>query len=293
MAAPILPSLPQIDHLSSPGQLAIWDHVVGAGGDLLTNLAVAAIIIVATIWAAKWAAKLTRRAFHGVHRRHETDETLEIFFASLVRNIVLILGAIAVLEQLGVKTTSILAAVGAASLAVGLALQGALSNVAAGVMILLFRPYRVGDIVETAGRIGQARSIDLFVTELATLDNLKVVIPNAKVFGDVIVNHTFHDRRRADTVFRAPPAADVVGLMQKLGDWLKADPRILTTPPPLMEVTSVNEGAVELAVRPWAATGDYAPVKADLLLCAKLLETNPAAELPRPSTPGVALSHKA
>jgi len=242
-----------------------------------------------TIWAAGWAATLVRRALLKVRHRHEADETLAIFFGSLTRNAVLLLGAIAVLEQLGVKTTSILAAVGAASLAIGLALQGALSNVAAGVMILLFRPYRVGDIVQTGGQIGQARSIDLFVTELATLDNLKVVIPNAKVFGDVIINHTFHERRRADTVFRTPPATDVVALMRRLRDWLKTDPRVLSDPAALIELTSVNEGAVEITVRPWAATHDYGPVKADLLLCAKLIETNPAAELPAPSTAPMAI----
>jgi small conductance mechanosensitive channel len=283
MTTTSLPALAAAQQLTSPRQLAVWDRLISVGGDLITNLLVAALVMAATLWAAGWASKLTRRAFH-VHRRHETDETLPIFFSSLARNIVLLLGAIAVLEQLGVKTTSILAAIGAASLAIGLALQGALSNVAAGVMILLFRPYRVGDIVETGGRIGQARSIDLFVTELATLDNLKVVIPNAKVFGDVIINHTFHERRRADTIFRAPPAADVVGLIERLRDWLKTDPRILAEPAPLIEVTSVNEGAVEIAVRPWAATVDYAPVKADLLLCAKLLETDPKTALPRPST---------
>ncbi len=124
------------------------------------------------------------------------------------------------------------------------------------------------------------RTLDLFVTELATLDNLKIVIPNSKVFGDVILNHSYHDRRRADVNFHAPLTADVVAMMQRLRERLKADPRVLDQPPPLIEVTNFTHEFVEVYVRPWTAREDFGPVKADVLLCARILETDPKAPLP-------------
>ena len=257
--------------------------LVDSGGDLAINIAVALVITVVTLWLAGWAGTLTRAALARVHpRRGPQDPTLAIFAGSVARNLVMIVGFIAVLQQLGVRTTSIVAVLGAASLAVGLALQGALANVAAGVMILFFRPYRIGDIIETSGKTGRVNALDLFVTELATLDNLKVVIPNGKVFGDVIVNHTFHDRRRADAVLRLPLAADAPAVMSRLRDRLAADPRVLKDPPPLIEMVGVGEAWFEVAVRPWVATPDYGAVKADQLLWAARLERDPSAELPPP-----------
>jgi small conductance mechanosensitive channel len=168
---------------------------------------------------------------------------------------------------------------GAASLAVGLALQGALTNVAAGVMILLFRPYRVGDVIETGGRTGRVDALDLFVTEMSTPDNLKVVIPNGKVFGDVIVNHSVHETRRADVTARLPLSADAPKLIERLRRGLAADPRVLSDPPPVVELTALTEGAVELAVRPWVRREDYGRVKADVLAWTRRLETDPNAPL--------------
>ncbi len=262
--------------------LTVWGKFIDTGGDFLVNLAVALLILLVTIWASGWAGNLTRQALARFHRKRDTDPTLRIFAASVARNAVIIIGGIAVLSQLGVKTTSIIAAVGAASLAIGLAMQGALSNVAAGGMILMFRPYRVGDIIESAGRIGRVRSLDLFVTELATLDNLKVVLPNSKVFGDVITNHSFHDKRRADATFRVPLTVDAPAMLKRITQRLDNDPRVLKDPRPIVEITGMAEAWVEIAVRPWAARDDYGPLKADMLLCARLLEADPTATLPTP-----------
>jgi small conductance mechanosensitive channel len=285
--------LPLISNIAHPSaataakggaEAALWSKLVDTGGDFVVNLAAAALILAVTIWAANWTGRLLRRALVRIHHRGvEADPTLAIFASSLARNAVFLLGGIEVLQQLGVKTTSIIAAIGAASLAVGLAMQGALSNVAAGVMIFLFRPYRVGDIIESSGRTGRVRSLDLFVTELATLDNLKIVIPNSKVFGDVILNHSFHDRRRADVNIHAPPTVDVVSLMQRLRKRLASDPRVLTDPEPLLEVTNITETFVEIYVRPWVARDDFGPVKADVLLWARLLESDPKTALPAPA----------
>jgi small conductance mechanosensitive channel len=258
-----------------------WSKLIDAGGDLAINLAIAGLTLAATIWASRWAGRLARGALSRVQaRRGDADVTLLSFAASMARNVVLVIGLIAVLQQLGVKTTSIIAVLGAASLAVGLALQGALSNVAAGVMILLLRPYRIGDVIESAGRTGRVEALDLFVTELATPDNLKVVIPNGKLFGDVIVNHTFHKRRRADVVFKLPLAADVRKIIARLEQRLAEDPRVDKTPAPAVEVTGAAEVWVELAVRPWTSREHYAAVKSDVILSARLLEMDSDAELP-------------
>jgi small conductance mechanosensitive channel len=258
-----------------------WSKLIDAGGDLAINLAVAALTLAATVWAARWASRLARAALARVQaRRGDADVTLMTFAASMARNVVLIVGFVAVLQQLGVKTTSIIAVLGAASLAVGLALQGALSNVAAGVMILLLRPYRVGDVIESAGRTGRVEALDLFVTELSTPDNLKVVIPNAKLFGDVIVNHTFHAKRRADVVLRLPLDADVERIKARLRARLADDPRVEDAPAPVVELTGAAEVWVEMAVRPWVAREDMPAVRSDILLSARLLERDPDAALP-------------
>ncbi len=258
---------------------------IDLAGDLAVNLAVATLIIVVTFWAAGWASKLVRTAVGRLQRKPGSDTTLQSFVSSLVRYVIVIIGFVAVLQRLGVQTTSIIAVLGAASLAVGLALQGALSNVAAGVMILLFRPYRVGDTIETTTKKGVVRSLDLFVTELSTPDNLKVVIPNAKVFGDVIVNYSQHQRRRADAIFKVPFATDVEMVLSRLRDRLALDPRVRKDPPPSFEVTTSAHDAIELAIKAWTYREDEGNLKSDIIRAAHVLATNPEAELPELTPP--------
>jgi small conductance mechanosensitive channel len=271
--------IPNLD----PKNLAL-DKLIDTSGDLAVHVLTALLILVATIWAARWSQALVRSALGRVRpRRGAADPTLQVFAGSLARNAILILGGVAILERLGVQTTSIITVLGAASLAVGLALQGTLANVAAGVMIFLLRPYRVGDIIETGGHSGRVTSLDLFVTELTTLDNLKIMAPNSKVFGDFIVDHSIYERRRADVVFRVPLTVDAISLMQRLSERVEADPRVLKKPaPPVMEITGMSEVFVEIASRPWAATDDYNGVKADIYRWAKMLSVDPAAALPTP-----------
>jgi small conductance mechanosensitive channel len=267
---------------------SIAAQVAESAGKLAVNLVSAVLILLIAVWASRWLSGLVRKAMGRIKGSHAPDPTLISFIASLLRYVILVVGLVAVLQQLGVQATSVVAVLGAASLAVGLAMQGALSNVAAGVMILLFRPYRVGDVIETGTKTGRVRSLDLFVTELATLDNLKVVIPNSKVFGDVIVNHSAHERRRVDAVFRIPITADLQAVIRALAARAKADPRVYDEPEPKVEITSMAEVWVEGVVRAWAEAGDYAAVKSDLLLAARLLADNPKAVLPPPpDTPDV------
>ena len=280
------------------GDESLLHKFTDAAGDLAVNLVVGAIILALTLWASAALAGLTQRAMGRLQGRHAPDLTLQTFVSSMVRYVILVIGFVAVLQQLGVKTTSIVAVLGAASLAVGLALQGALSNVAAGVMILLFRPYRVGDIIETGGKKGTVRALDLVITELATADNLKIVIPNNKVFGDVIVNHSHHPQRRVDVTFRSPATADVGATMAGVLARARANPLVLPIPEPSVSVALLAENAVELEVNAWTRGADHGAVQADLLLAAKLIGSGPGADLPplpaaAPSPPEPAKDPKA
>jgi small conductance mechanosensitive channel len=258
---------------------AMLTKAVDTFGDLSVNLVVAALILAATIWAAGWISKGVRAALGRIHHDNP-DTTLQAFGASVARYVVIVIGLVMVLQQLGVQTTSILAVLGAASLAVGLALQGALSNVAAGVMILLFRPYRIGDLVEIGTRKGTVRNLDLFLTELATPDNLRVVVPNSKAFGDVIINYSTHSRRRVEAVFKLPYASDVAAVMAGLKRRIEGDPRARKDPPPTVEITDMQHDNYQLTARCWVAREDEPFVKAELLLTARLLAADPKAALP-------------
>lgn len=268
------------------GDESLLHKFTDAAGDLAVNLVVGAVILALTLWASAWLSGLTQRAMGRLHGRRAPDLTLQTFVSSMVRYVILVIGFVAVLQQLGVKTTSIVAVLGAASLAVGLALQGALSNVAAGVMILLFRPYRVGDVIETGGKKGTVKALDLVITELATADNLKIVIPNNKVFGDVIVNHSHHPLRRVDVTFRIPAAADLNKVMAEVLARAQANPLVLDDPAPTVEVGLLAESAVEVIVSAWSKTADHGTVQADLLLAAKLI----GADQPLPPLPAAPVS---
>lgn len=272
-------------HLSS-GE-ALLAQLRDAGGRLAVNLVAAVLILALAIWASGLASRFVQRAIGRLHStRRPTDPTLQTFVGSVVRFGVLAMGLVAVLQQLGVQATSILAVLTAASLAIGLALQGALSNIAAGVMILIFRPYRVGDVIESAGRQGTVKALDLLVTELATADNIKVVIPNGKVFGDVILNYSTHSKRRVDVVFKVPLKADIVAVLQRLRERVESDERVRKDPPPLIELIDLTEVFAQAAVRVWVVKDDVSAVRTDLMLAAHLLAEDPACVLapPRPSS---------
>ncbi|MBV9508990.1 MAG: mechanosensitive ion channel family protein [Caulobacteraceae bacterium] len=251
------------------GDPEVWRNFATAIGLFATNLVMAALILALTLWASGWAAGLVRRAIERLPGRRGGDTTLQSFSASLTRWTVIVVGLVAVLQQLGVQTTSILAVLGAASLAVGLALQGALSNVAAGVMILILRPYRVGDVVEINGRSGTVKALDLFGTQLSDADNLDVFVPNGKVFGEVIINYSTPGNRRMELNFHIDYADDLDRAMQVLLACAQVDPRILPEPAPNAKVTALGENAVIVALHAWAPTACYWDVRFDLLKRAK------------------------
>lgn len=223
---------------------------------------VGAIVLLILGWvAAGWA----QRAVAGMLRRSgKTDETLQGFLGSLARYTVITVTVLAVLAQFGIQTASLIAVFGAAGLAVGLALQGTLSNVAAGVMLLLFRPFRAGQFVQVAGQAGTVKSISLFLTELATPDNVQILVPNGQVWGSAVVNFSHHETRRIDLVMSIAYGDAIGKAMDACHAVLGSDDRVLGDPEPMVAVAELADSSVNLTVRFWCNGGDYWPLKFDM-----------------------------
>ena len=269
---PATPSPPpigeEVGHVLTGGPQAWWPLLSGLG-HIVVTLAIAVGILVVTLWAANWASRLAREAVGRLHGHGHPDAVLQGFVASLVRYGVAIIGGVAVLQQIGVQTTSILAVLGAASLAIGLALQGGLSNVAAGVMILLLRPYRVGDRVEIAGTVGRVRGLDLFITRLHDLDNSVVFIPNAKALGDRIVNYSMPESRRIVMDFGIDYDDDVDLALDLLVDVASRDARIVAEPAPWAKLTALNDSTVTVTLRAWTSPDGFIDTRFDLMKAVK------------------------
>ena len=247
------------------GDPQVWRSLLGSVGRFAVNLVIAGLILAMTLWASRWIAGVVRRAIGRVASRRSGDTTLQSFASSLARWGVIIVGLIAVLQQLGVQTTSILAVLGAASLAIGLGLQGALSNVAAGVMLLILRPYHVGDVVEINGRTGTVRALDLFGTYLSDANNLDVFVPNSKVFGEVIINYSTPRNRRMELDFRVDYADDLDEALAALIACARADKRVLAKPAPDAKVTALADSSVTLTLHAWTLVADYQDARFDMI----------------------------
>lgn len=237
-------------------------------GDFAINLTVAVVILVVTVFASRWASGVTRRALSRV-RGFRHDPTVLSFAVQVVRVVVFIIGFIAVLQRLGVQTTSIIAVLGAASLAVGLALQGTLSNVAAGVMLLILRPYRVGDLIDVGGRVGKVQRLDLFLTQMSDANNVKIVVPNAKVFGDTILNLSGQKTRRMELKIGVGYGDNLNTAREAMVGAASAHPHVLPDPAPWAGVTALRDSSVEMTLQAWTTSDDYWQAKADVLQAAK------------------------
>ncbi|NRB03154.1 MAG: mechanosensitive ion channel, partial [Rhodobacteraceae bacterium] len=169
----------------------------------------------------------------------------------------------------GVQTTSIVAAVGAAGLAIGLALQGTLSNVAAGVMLIIFRPLKLGDFVDVGGKMGTVKNVTLNFTELASLGNVQIIIPNAQVWGNVIENYSVYPTRRAEWTFGVSYGADLKAADQIIRDVILSDPRAYDTPEPFIQVTNLGDSSVDFLVRVWCDAADLFQFQADMTRAVK------------------------
>ncbi|WP_370269856.1 mechanosensitive ion channel family protein [Nioella sp.] len=196
--------------------------------------------------------------------REELDDTLFTFFGNLARYAVLVLALVVVMNTFGVQTTSLVAAIGAAGLAIGLALQGTLSNLAAGVMIILFRPIKLGDFVSVSGVSGTVKDISLNTTELATVDNVQVIVPNAQVWGSVITNYSVYDTRRAEWIFGVSYGANLATAEKVIRDTILSDPRALKDPAPFCQVNNLGDSSVDFLVRVWCKSSDKFSFEADM-----------------------------
>ncbi len=223
---------------------------------------IGAIVILFVGWlGAGWAARLTDKLLGKFER---FDRTLKRFFVSIVRYLILIVTGIAVLSEFGVQTASLITVIGAASLAIGLALQGTLSSVAAGIMLLFFRPFKIDDYVEVAGESGTVRAITLFVTELATGDNIHIVVPNAQVWGAVVKNYSHHPTRRFELSIGIAYEDDIDQALAAIEDLIASDERALAEPAPLVAVAELADSSVNLIVRVWATSDDLWTLRRDM-----------------------------
>jgi len=218
----------------------------------LDVLGAVAILVIGWLFAG-W---LYRRLL-SVLKRTEVDATLRPVIATVARYAVLVFVVIAVLAQFGVQTTSIIAALGAAGLAIGLALQGTLQNIAAGFMLLFLRPFRVGDYIDAEGQAGTVDEIGLFVTQLTTFDGLYVSVPNSKIWGSAIINYSRLPTRRLDVVIGISYDDDVDQAQSVLLDLLKNEPRVLDDPPAQVLVKALADSSVNLNLRCWCDRDDY------------------------------------
>jgi small conductance mechanosensitive channel len=224
----------------------------------LPSVVGALIVLVIGLWIA---GKIKHLVAAGMSRTGRIDATLAGFLSSLVYYGLIVLVIITTLGIFGVPTTSFAAVIGAAGLAIGLALQGTLGHVASGVMMLGFRPFDIGDYVEAAGIAGTVKSIGLFTTELATVDNKKIIVPNGKIFEDVITNYAGYPTRRVDFTFGVSYSDDLNKAMALIKSEVDKDERVMTDPEPTIAVDSLGDSSVNIICRVWVDRLDYFPVK--------------------------------
>lgn len=227
----------------------IQDYAAQFGMNILGAIAILIIGL--------WVAKILTKTFNKMLVKRDTDPTLTKFFTALLRVGLIAFVVIAAISQAGVETTSFVAVLGAAGLAIGLALQGSLSNFASGVMLIIFRPIRVGDYIEGGGISGSVKEIGIFVTILTSPDNKTIFIPNSKLTSDNIVNYSMNDTRRVDMVFGIGYSDDIDKSKKVLNEIINSNEKILKDPKPNIKLHELADSSVNFIVRPWCKTADY------------------------------------
>ncbi len=248
--------------------------VLGWGLRLLAAL----LIFVVGRWVAKALIRWAGRAFTTA----ELDATLTRFLSSILYMVLIVFVVLTALSTLGINTTNFIAIFGAAGLAVGLALKDSLSNLAAGVMLVFFRPFKAGDFIDAAGISGTVDSIKIFNTILRTADNRVITVPNSLIYADTITNFSAEDKRRIDLVIGIGYDDDVARAKALIQGVLGQDDRILDEPPPVMLLVELGESSVDIAVRSWVMSSDYAQVRSDLLEHIKRALENAGLSIPYP-----------
>jgi small conductance mechanosensitive channel len=230
------------------------------GVEFAINLLAATAIFL----AGRVVARLLTRGLRSLMQRQKADPILETFVCNLVYWALMAFVIIAAITKLGVQTASLIALIGAAGLAVGLAMQGSLANFAAGVLIVMFRPYRVGDWIEAAGIAGTVEEVQILTTTLKTADNKRITVPNGQIMDSIITNYSANSTRRIDLVVGVSYDDDIDKVRETLKELVQADERIHQDPSPQIVVAELADSSVNFYVRPWVATADYWPVRFDL-----------------------------
>jgi len=231
------------------------EAVASAGMDVLFAI----VILVVGLWIAK----KIRSLFSAALTEKEIDATLIGFFSSLLYGALVVFVVIAAISKLGVQTTSFVAVVGAAGLAIGLALQGSLSNFASGVLLIIFKPFVAGNFVKAGGEAGIVVEVGILTTELKTPDNVKIIMPNSQIFGGPITNFSAHDTRRVDMTVGVGYGDDLNKAKEIIESILAADERVLPEPAPQVAVSNLGDSSVDFVVRPWVKAADYWAFKFD------------------------------
>jgi small conductance mechanosensitive channel len=234
-----------------------WEMVVN---NYLDVIAAIIVLVIGRVFAG-WARRLTRKGL----QRGNVDATLVPFVAKLVYYSVMAVVVIAVLNRLGVATTSVVAIFGAAGLAVGLAMQGTLANFASGVMLLIFRPFEVGDWVEAGGAAGTIREIGIFATTFTSGDNIKITVPNSQVYSSKISNFNGNDTRRVDLVMGISYGDNLQTAIDTIRRIVTSHELVLDDPEPKIAVSNLGDSSVDIVVRPWCNEADYWTVRFDLI----------------------------
>jgi len=256
--------------------LLTLEFLASAVGSILAALA----IIFVGFFVAGWAKR--RIASIGGKHAH-LDVTLFNFLGNVIRYVIIGFAFLFVLNTFGVQTTSVVAVIGAAGLAIGLALQGTLSNVAAGVMIVFFRPIKVGDFVEVSGQMGTVKEITLNFTELASLGNVQIIIPNSQVWGNTITNYSSYDTRRAEWIFGVGYGANLKLAEDTIRQTILSDPRAKLEPEPFIQVNNLGDFSVDFLVRVWCGSSDYFAFQADMKRKVKEALDSAGVDIPFPT----------
>lgn len=239
-----------------------FTFVISYGVDILAAL----IIFI----FGRWIAKAVSRFVERVSLKSHAEETLAKFLKNITYFLILAAVIIAAVGKLGVQTTSLVAVIGAAGLAVGLALQGSLANFASGVLLIIFKPFKAGDFVEAGGAMGSVQEVQIFNTILSSPDNRKIILPNAKITGDKITNFSSIEKRRIDLIFGISYKDDMKTAKDVLTKIVTSDTRIMKDPAPVIAVYELGDSSVNLVCRPWVKPSDYWNVYFDTVEKGKL-----------------------
>ncbi|WP_045861263.1 mechanosensitive ion channel family protein [Teredinibacter purpureus] len=223
----------------------------------LQENALSLVLALAIFIIGRWVASILANVVHAILTRSKVDDILVDFLSGIAKSILVLFVIIAALGQLGIDTTSLIALLGAAGLAVGLALKDSLQNFASGVMLILFRPFKSGDFVDAGGVTGIVERITVFSTTMRTGDNKEVIVPNGLIYGGTITNFSARETRRVDMVFGIGYDADLLKAKNILIEMLEKDERVLADPAPVVAVSELADSAVNFVVRPWVKSADY------------------------------------